>query len=98
MLSRISDSPKSTLIDRYLVLVSELPTDIEKSDHVLALAESLVDKSPNNALRIARMVHNAEPGNLRAFDVLIAAFESLGKIAKAGILRLEKEKVEKLSS
>jgi len=96
MLSRISDSPKSTLIDRYLVLVSELPTDIEKSDHVLALAESLVDKSPNNALRIARMVHNAEPGNLRAFDVLIAAFESLGKIAKAGILRLEKEKVEKL--
>ena len=96
MLSRISDSPKSTLIDRYLVLVSELPTDIEKSDHVLALAESLVEKSPNNALRIAQMVHNADPGNLRAFDVLIAAFESLGKIAKAGVLRLEKEKVEKL--
>ena len=96
MLSRISDNPKSTLIDRYLVLVSELPTEVEKSEHVLALAESLVDKSPNNSLRIAQMVHHAEPENLRAFDVLIAAFESLGKIAKAGVLRLEKEKVERL--
>jgi hypothetical protein len=83
------------MIDRYLALVSELPSEQDKTERVLDLGESLIAKAPTEALRVVGMVHDAAPKNLRAYDILIAAFDKLGRAAKAGVLRLERDKLNR---
>ncbi len=93
ILARVAETPTSTMIDRYLALVSELPNEQEKTERVLDLGEGLLIKAPTEALRVVGMVHDAAPKNIRAYDILIAAFEKLGRAAKAGVLRVERDKL-----
>ncbi|MBM4253869.1 MAG: hypothetical protein FJ146_18020 [Deltaproteobacteria bacterium] len=95
ILAKVAETPTSTMIDRYLALVSELPSELDKTERVLDLGESLIAKAPTEALRVVGMVHDAAPKNLRAYDILIAAFEKLGRAAKAGVLRFERDKLHK---
>ncbi|MBM4252856.1 MAG: hypothetical protein FJ146_12865 [Deltaproteobacteria bacterium] len=95
ILTRVAETPTSTMIDRYLALVSELSNEQQKTERVLDLGEALIAKAPTEALRVVGMVHDAAPKNVRAYAILIAAFEKLGRTAKAGVLRLERDKLLK---
>jgi hypothetical protein len=97
ILAKIKNEPQPTLVNRYLALIAELP-EAEKSERALALAQHFVEASPDEALRIARMVHQEDSASAAPFDIMIAAMNAKGRYAKAEVLRIEKEKRVKAAS
>ena len=96
LLERIKEQPSDDqLIGRFLQILAETKDDEEKVHHTLALANLLVGSNPRQAVRIVHMVYRHQPDNLRAIDIMIAGFRAMGKIAKAEVLAIEKEKILK---
>lgn len=95
LLEHIRAEPKPTLIARYMALVQDLRDDREKSDLILRLASSLARSQPDEALRLAHEVYQLSPRHLEALDVMAEAFTAKGRFAKAAVLRLEREKLER---
>jgi hypothetical protein len=93
ILEKIKTEPRSTLVGRYLMLLADLPDEGAKIGRALDLAEGLVESMPDDALRIAHMVHQADRESLRALDVMIACFKTRGRLGKAEVLKLERDKV-----
>lgn len=89
--AKIKSEPRPTLVNRYLALVAELPED-EKAERALELAQHFVSSNPDEALRIARMIHDEQSNAAAPYDVMIAAMEAKGRYAKAEVLRVERDK------
>ena len=93
ILELLRSRPNQTLVDRYLALAAELPSDDEKIARVLDLARELIPHWPKEALRLAHLVHRGNTSHLGAFDVMIDALQARGRYAKAEVLRIERDRV-----
>ena len=99
LLARITENPSRLMIDRYLALLADLTPQQGKVSRALDLAEALLRSDPLQSLRIALMVHQTNPDDLRAYDLMIEGLNNRGRHAKAEVLRLERERlVEALAS
>ena len=93
LLELINSNPADTLlVDRYLVLAADLGED-PRADATLGLARALIAKNPRRAIELAHMVYQARPAATPAIEIMIEAFESLGRYGKATVLRYELEKM-----
>ncbi len=95
LLNKIRAQPAPTLVSRYLSLVGDIPDNREKAQLVLRLATVLSKAQPDEALRLAHQVYKLDPHLLGALDVMAEAFRSKGRFAKAAVIQLEKEKLER---
>jgi len=93
MLEMISANFKdSMLVDRFLVLASDMP-EHEKVEATLQLARTLQKKSPRKAMEIAWMVYNSSLSDAESLAVIADAFDGLGKQGKADIVRSELKRI-----
>ena len=93
LLARIIQEPTRLMIDRYMALLADLTEQEGKTSRALDLAEALMPTDAKQALRIALMVHQTQPKDLRAYDVMIAGLSNRGRYAKAEVLRQQRERL-----
>jgi hypothetical protein len=95
MLELIRSNPQDTLlVDRFLVLASDLSDD-EKADLTLGLSEALLRKNPRRAIEVAHMLYRARPSDHQPLQIMVEGFENLGRYGKATVLRQHLENVKK---
>lgn len=95
LLNKIRAQPAPTLVSRYLALVGDIADQREKANHVLKLATILTKTQPDEALRLAHQVYKLDPRLLGALEVMAEAFRAKGRFAKAAVIQLEMEKLER---
>jgi hypothetical protein len=95
LLNKIRTQPAPTLVSRYLALVGDIADQREKANHVLKLATVLTKTQPDEALRLAHQVYKLDPHLLGALEVMAEAFRAKGRFAKAAVIQLEMEKLER---
>lgn len=95
LLNKIRAQPAPTLVSRYLALVGDIADNREKANLVLNLATVLIKSQPDEALRLAHQVYKLDPHLLGALEVMAEAFRAKGRFAKAAVIQLEKEKLER---
>jgi hypothetical protein len=87
-----TNSNDSMLVDRFLVLASDMP-EHEKVEATLRLARTLLEKSPRKAIEIAWMVYNSSLKDADSLSLIADAFDRLGKQGKADIIRTELKRI-----
>lgn len=98
-LSRILDLIRvnphdSLLVDRFLILASDLHED-DRADVTLSLSEALLRKSPRRAVELAHMVYKVRPFETEPIELMVEGLENLGRYGKATVLRQHLEKVKR---
>ncbi len=95
ILSQIKfDATNQQLVDRYLKLVAEMASEQEKVEHVLALANAVIESDPFLSLQLTQMVFSFDPQQIQALEIAVKALEDLGRFAKAEVLRNEMHRLE----
>jgi hypothetical protein len=82
----------SLLVDRFLVLASDMP-DFEKVEASLRLAQKLLGTSPRKAIEVAWMVYKSSLRDGDSLKLIAEGFDRVGKPEKANIVRAEMKRI-----
>ncbi len=96
MLDMIIKTPSDTmLVDRFLVLASDIP-ELERADATLKLARSLLPLQPRRSLEIAWMVYKSGLKDIDALHIICDALEKIERPNKAQLIRVEIRRIGNL--
>lgn len=79
---------------RFLSLLSELPDSEDKQSHILALARTILEVSPDEALSLAMGVYNQNNKHIDALKIMNEALLKLGKGSQAMAIQEELKELE----
>jgi hypothetical protein len=82
----------SMLVDRYLILASDIP-EHERVDATIQLASSLLKRNPRRALEVAWMLYKSSLRDMDSLELISQALDDLGKSHKAAIIRSEMKRI-----
>lgn len=82
----------SMLVDRYLILASDIP-EHERVDATIQLASSLLKRNPRRALEVAWMLYKSSLRDMDSLELISQALDDLGKSNKAAIIRSEMKRI-----
>lgn len=86
-----------TLVTRYLSLLADLPSDKDKADKALELAEAIKKEVPLEAMNIAHMVFKFDHSSIAALNLIGDCLDAMGRKAKAAVIRNEVSKLNRLA-
>jgi hypothetical protein len=96
MLDMIIKTPADTmLVDRFLVLASDIP-ESERVDATLKLAKALSDKQPRRALEVAWMLYKSGLKDSEALQLICDLLEAVNRSEKAQLIRAEMRRLADL--
>lgn len=82
----------SMLVDRYLILASDIP-EHERVDATIQLASSLLKRNPRRALEVAWMLYKSSLRDMDSLELISQALDDLDKSNKAAIIRSEMKRI-----
>ena len=93
MLDMITKAPADTmLVDRFLVLASDIP-EFDRAEATLKLARALTGDLPRRSLEIAWMVYKSGLKDSEALQVVCDALEKINRPNKAQLIRAELRRI-----
>ncbi|MEZ4743515.1 MAG: hypothetical protein R3B45_13905 [Bdellovibrionota bacterium] len=90
ILEKIREDPsRNILYNRYLALLADISSEVEKARYTIELARVYLESEPKKSMQLANLVFQADRENVDALYIIARSLENLGRFEKADVIHNE---------